>query len=100
MNLFTGKIEEVLNNGGFVMPPLLLCVCIAWWLIGKRWAIVQIPKRSNIEIRKSPQNIDGILGQIATKIKQFQNQKERAVKQMKLRESSIMQKEKEILIKS
>ena len=35
------KLEELISNGGFVMPPLLMCVCIAWWLIGKRWTIVR-----------------------------------------------------------
>ena len=51
-------------------PPLLMCVCIAWWLIGKRWTIVRSPSRNNVDIRNNPNNKDGLLGELALKLRE------------------------------
>ena len=64
------KLEELISNGGFVMPPLLMCVCIAWWLIGKRWMIVRAPSRNNVDIRLKPNHKDGLLGELAMKLRE------------------------------
>lgn len=36
-----GAIGEYLGQGGYVMPPLLLCVLVLWFAIGWRWSTLK-----------------------------------------------------------
>jgi len=51
-------LEQLLAEGGFVMPPLLCCATLAWWGIGARFAILQNPSVSDSDLWQSRHNTE------------------------------------------
>ncbi len=48
-NLFQ-IFEQLLTDGGFVLPMLLLCAALVWWFLGARAAILLTPSISNTDL--------------------------------------------------
>ena len=61
---------QLFEDGGWVLPPLLLCVAMLWWLLGVRLIDVWIPKASPQEVIKEPSKFYA-LGQFAKKAQIF-----------------------------
>jgi biopolymer transport protein ExbB len=60
-------IGAYLQNGGFVMPPLLLCALVLWFAIGWRWSTLKRGSAKSVrvlvnnELRGKPREARGIV---------------------------------------
>lgn len=75
-------IGAYLANGGFVMPPLLLCALLLWFAIGWRWATLKRGSAKSVrvlvnnELRGKPRDARGIVDSaVATGIGLWQQQR-------------------------
>ena len=61
------SIHQMFEDGGWVLPTMLCCVAMLWWLLGARLAAVWIPKASPKDVLSHPERYS-VLGEFAKKV--------------------------------
>ena len=76
-NLFH-LFDQLLSDGGFVLPMLLLCAAGVWWFLGARAALILTPLSSNEDIWKSSEGKnrpEGILAGLSYELRALEQEK-------------------------